>query len=313
MKDITPQEIEEIIRIIEPYFGEMFSKFSILNKGMDLEDDEASKIIEAICTKNNQQLTEYPFAQSIGSNIFYLSFDLRRHEIEFIHNIDVALQYKVPTFDFLYGQGSPERNLFYFSLIERRCLKNYMRWATECYDVVLDKKLKEILKPMVHRYVIHLPMLCGDGKYRWVMQEAVGLQYDNNKNLVRHLNKYTVIQEEYSQILHKYLPISKMGKSGDHDELQRAFVKHSWNNFLNFVGVDSQLANTAMGLMRKLKERDFSELLLREKYNDTTVDSLSPENFKQIKSRFVAKFKEYYMVETDFITIARWLDMNGNL
>jgi hypothetical protein len=79
-------------------------------------------------------------------------------------------------------------------LVHPDFMEDYLKWGRATYAYILERREADI-EPLNHSTRMTIPLKLTDGKYYWVLQEAIALQIDANGNLVTHLNIYTVLNE----------------------------------------------------------------------------------------------------------------------
>ena len=95
---------------------------------------------------------------------------------------------------FLNYQGQLDLNKF-FMMIHLDFMEDYLKWGRATYNYVMNNKAF-IREPLNQCYSITIPLKLKNGKFYWVLQEAVCLQIDTIGNMVSHLNIYTILNEK---------------------------------------------------------------------------------------------------------------------
>jgi hypothetical protein len=105
----------------------------------------------------------------------------------------MSLDFHYNTEKFLGYNGSLDLNKF-FMLLHPDFMEDYLKWGRATYNYVMHHR-EMIIEPLNHSTRMTIPLKLFDGKYYWVLQEAIALQVDANGKLVSHLNIYTVLNE----------------------------------------------------------------------------------------------------------------------
>jgi hypothetical protein len=119
---------------------------------------------------------------AIMSQKFALVLNIKTQTIDFQLNTDSFLSYK--------GQFDLKK---FFDAVHPDFIIDYLRWGQAVYSYAI--KNRDLLEPMNQSARITIPLKLSDGKYHWVLQEALPLQVDKDNNLVSHLNIYTILYE----------------------------------------------------------------------------------------------------------------------
>ncbi len=78
----------------------------------------------------------------------------------------------------------------FFFKVHPDYMADYLRWGEAIYSYAQELKAK--IQPLLQTYRITIPIKLKDGKYHWVLQESMAFQLDSEKNMVSHLNIYSV-------------------------------------------------------------------------------------------------------------------------
>jgi hypothetical protein len=136
-------------------------------------------LTETACQKAFNALKENPtMAQK-----FALICNVKTLSIDSQHN----------TKNFLKYTGNLDLNKF-FMLLHPDFMVDYIRWGQATYSYLLQHPEIEIV-PLHQCTRINIPLQLSDGRYHWVMQEALPLQLDAQGKLITHLNIYTILHE----------------------------------------------------------------------------------------------------------------------
>jgi DNA-binding CsgD family transcriptional regulator len=122
-------------------------------------------------------------ADTMMAQKFALTCNIKTMSIDFQHNTE----------RFLSHQGQLDLKKF-FLLLHPDFMEDYIKWGQATYSYALNNKSLNI-EPLNHCTRMTIPLKLANGKYHWVLQEAVALQIDEAGNLVSHLNVYTILNE----------------------------------------------------------------------------------------------------------------------
>ena len=122
-------------------------------------------------------------ADTLMAQKFALVCDIKTMSIPFIHNTEKFLSY----------QGQLDLKKF-FLMLHPDFMEDYINWGQATYSYAMNNKAMNI-EPLNHCTRMTIPLKLTNGKYHWVLQEAVALQIDGAGNLVSHLNVYTILNE----------------------------------------------------------------------------------------------------------------------
>jgi DNA-binding CsgD family transcriptional regulator len=118
---------------------------------------------------------------------------LMAQKFAFVYHIKAAtLKYHVNTDTFLPYKGDLDLNKF-FLLIHPDFMEKYIKWGQAVYSYLMQQQHTK-LEPLNQCTRITVPLKLIDGKYHWVLQEALPLQIDAANNLISHLNIYSVLK-----------------------------------------------------------------------------------------------------------------------
>ena len=115
------------------------------------------------------------------SNRFAVAANIKIMDVIWHFNVDKFFKYNKP----LTLQK-------YFFKVHPEYLTDYIRWGQASYMYALE--IKDYLQPFKQMTRITLPLKLKDGKYYWVLQEAMPLQFDENKNIISNINLYTILR-----------------------------------------------------------------------------------------------------------------------
>ena len=115
---------------------------------------------------------------------FALAINIKTMAIGFHHNTNKFLCY----------QGQLDLTKFFF-MLHPDFMEDYLKWGRATYSYITNNKVI-IKEPLNQCYRITIPLKLKNGKYYWVLQEAVCLQIDAMGNMVSHLNIYTILNEK---------------------------------------------------------------------------------------------------------------------
>lgn len=129
-------------------------------------------------------------------NKFAVLFNIAKFEAEFYLNTERFLKYS----------GSFQANKFFNSL-HPDFIADYLKYARATYAFIHDNK--NLFSPLNQCARSTIPLKLKDGRYHWVLQEAVTFHIDAENNLLSHLNIYTVLRpmedgENVSVVSHLY-------------------------------------------------------------------------------------------------------------
>lgn len=141
---------------------------------------EPVRLTEGECQKVFDDLK----ADRMMAQKFALVVNIKTMAIGFYHNTDRFLSY----------QGQLDLTKFFF-MIHPDFMEDYLKWGRATYNYVIDNKVI-IKEPLNQCYRITIPLKIANGKYYWVLQEAMCLQIDATGNMVSHLNIYTLLNEK---------------------------------------------------------------------------------------------------------------------
>jgi hypothetical protein len=114
---------------------------------------------------------------------FALVCNIKTMSIGFSHNTEKFLSYK--------GTLTLEK---FFLMLHPNFMEDYIKWGQATYGYIIYNK-NIIVEPLNHCTRMTIPLRLANGKYHWVLQEAVALQVDSAGNLISHLNIYTLLNE----------------------------------------------------------------------------------------------------------------------
>ncbi len=111
----------------------------------------------------------------------------------FIFNIkEGKLSRHLNTEKFLPYSGFLDLNKF-FMLIHPNYMEEYLKWGRAVYTFLMKEQPVQ-LDPLNQCTKVTIPLKLIDGKYHWVLQEAIPLQVDAANNLISHLNIYSIVR-----------------------------------------------------------------------------------------------------------------------
>jgi DNA-binding CsgD family transcriptional regulator len=122
-------------------------------------------------------------ADTLMAQKFALTCNIKTMSIPFQHNTEKFLTY----------QGQLDLKKF-FMMLHPDFMEDYIKWGQATYSYAMNNKALN-LEPLNHCTRMTIPIKLSNGKYHWVLQEAVALQLDGAGNLVSHLNVYTILNE----------------------------------------------------------------------------------------------------------------------
>lgn len=146
-------------------------------------------------------------------NRFAIAARLKPNEVIYQHNTELYL-------------GVTKRLTIeaYYRLIHLDYLEDYLKWGEIIYQYAA--KMRDFLEPMRQCFRITFPMRLYDKQYFWVLMEAYPLQMDADKNMVAHLNIYTV--------LNRFIPNEKIplvGDVWDNNALNEDWTHEIWKKY----------------------------------------------------------------------------------
>jgi hypothetical protein len=130
-----------------------------------------------------EKVYEDLMADKMMDQKFALMCNIKTMSIDWHYNIEKFLKYK--------GQLDLTK---FFMLLHQDFMEEYLKWGQATYQYAMTRTDLN-LEPLNHCTRMTIPLKLANGKYYWVMQEAIALQLDENGKLVSHLNIYTVLNE----------------------------------------------------------------------------------------------------------------------
>ncbi len=82
----------------------------------------------------------------------------------------------------------------YMEIVHPDYLVDYLEWALAAYACLIAGELAPIVKPLKVSYRIEFPAMLKNGRYHWMLMEAIPFQVDRNGIMLTHLNKYTPLR-----------------------------------------------------------------------------------------------------------------------
>jgi hypothetical protein len=182
---------------------------------------------------------------------------LMAQKFAFVYNIkSVTLKYAVNTDKFLPYKGDLDLNKF-FMLIHPDFMEKYIKWGQAVYSYLMQQQHTQ-LEPLNQCTRITVPLKLIDGKYHWVLQEALPLQIDAANNLISHLNIYSVLKpmqegdkDDMSQrLFNKGLEATEWTKVvwKEFFTLQNFELSDKERPIIDLLMIDNRLSNTEIAL-----------------------------------------------------------------
>jgi len=176
-------DTNSLINEIKVLFTQLYSE---IEEPISPNQFELNKIIEQ-------------FENTLSSHFPYM-----RKNYIFIRRIDGTITYENNLSEYV-NIPSPLNVNTYLSLIKPEYLFDFLCWTISAYKYA--KIIKNQLEPLILIYRIRIPIQLKDGNYYWVLQESSPLQFDKNKNMLSHLNSYTITE--------RYVEKSFVGITGE--------------------------------------------------------------------------------------------------
>jgi hypothetical protein len=228
---------------------------------------------------------------------------LMGQKFAFIYNIKAAtLKYHVNTDKFLPYKGDLDLTKF-FMLIHPDFMEKYLKWAQAVYTYLMEQQ-HTVLEPLNQCSRITVPLKLIDGKYHWVLQEALPLQIDAANNLISHLNIYSVLKpmqkgdnEEMSQRLyHKGLEATEWTKVvwKTFFTLQVFELSDKEREIINLLMTDITLSN--------------AEIALKLGHPKSKVDGLNKVILAKARASFPSEILENLRDVVRFLKILNYFD-----
>ncbi|HUM89053.1 MAG TPA: hypothetical protein PKV50_05940 [Prolixibacteraceae bacterium] len=167
------EELEGIFVDLFLFVDELIKDYGEPVEPDDTELEKLKNIIITSPASNDHHL----------SKNFYL-IERVAGEILFSHNVDKYLGLE-NDFDLITFHSSIQDGLHGWHY-----LKEYLTWGKVAY--LFFREIKQ--KDEIHRYSfkIRLPIRLKDGQIYWVLQSSSPLELDKNKNVISHINSYTI-------------------------------------------------------------------------------------------------------------------------
>lgn len=140
---------------------------------------EPVRLTEGACQKVFDNLK----ADKMMAQKFALVCNIKTMTIDFQYNTEKFLTYK----------GELDLTKF-FLMLHPNFMEEYIKWGQATYTYAMNRENLTI-EPLNHCTRMTIPLKLTNGKYHWVLQEAIGLQIDAVGNLISHLNIYTILNE----------------------------------------------------------------------------------------------------------------------
>jgi DNA-binding CsgD family transcriptional regulator len=118
----------------------------------------------------------------IMANRFATAVNITNWKVLFEHNMSVYLNYK--------GAFSVEK--FFLHIIHPDYIVDYLKWVEAAYSYTIA--MRDVVEPLRQTYRITVPMKLKSGSYYWILQESSALQLDSDKNMISHINIYSLVR-----------------------------------------------------------------------------------------------------------------------
>lgn len=159
--------------------GKTIAKNLIFMQGLTRKLGDPVHLSEAECQAVFEDLKN----NTLMAQKFALVCNVKTMSIGFHFNTEKFLTYK----------GTLDLNKFFF-MLHPDFMEEYLKWGQATYKYLINSK-PIALTPLTQCTRMTIPLKLSNGKYYWVLQEAICLQLDAAGNLVSHLNIYTVLNE----------------------------------------------------------------------------------------------------------------------
>jgi hypothetical protein len=191
-------------------------------------------------------------ADKMMSQKFALVCNIKTMRIGWHHNTEKFLSYK--------GALTLEK---FFLMLHPDFMEDYIKWGQATYTYVMNNN-DLVAEPLNQSARMTIPLKLTNGKYYWVLQEAVCLQIDAAGNMVSHLNIYTLLYE-----MEGHEDVKMIGRIYNNGFEVKEWSKNVWRDFfthspfeltpeqariIDLLGQNNALTNTEIAQLLNKKK-----------------------------------------------------------